>query len=386
MGSVYRAADARLGRKCAVKMLAHELADTERMRRRFLEEARAMGGLRHENVAQVYSYGDHHGEPYIVMEYVRGQTVADLIYGDAVTAPGLDADLAVGIVDQIARGMSAIHSAGIIHGDIKPTNVLLDEKQRAVVVDFGLMRWLGDLEDMSIVVGTPAYIPPEVVKADSIELRLTPAADVFALGVMAFEMFTGRLPFPVSTVEELFEAHLGGMRAPALSELRPDVSPLYDEVFERVLSEDLRARYRSADDFRRALLAVRAAAAASASPLGVAIANPDEAEATRMSVVLEDAIPGCVACTSHTGEHLVSLVQREPIDLVLFDPALAGDDPHTLFYRLQATRAGHRLVVVGALGADDARVYDELGAAACLTAPLDDVALVAAVRHVAGRS
>lgn len=386
MGSVFRAEDLHLGRSVALKLLAQDLADTERLRTRFLEEARAMGGLRHEHVAQVYSYGTDSGEPYIVMEYVRGATVADAIYGRSGTSRGLAADYAVGVIDQTAKGLAAIHAAGIIHGDIKPTNVLLDERQRAVVVDFGLMRWLGDLEDMSIVVGTPAYIPPEVVKADSIELRLTPAADVFALGVMAYEMFTGRLPFQVSNVDELFDVHLRNVKAPRLSSLRPDVSPLYDEVFERVLSDDLRSRYRSADEFRRALLAVRAAASAPDGPFGVVVADSDREFCARASVALEGSVQGASAAIAHTAGQLVELVRRGAVDLVVVDFKLPGMGFRLLFENLlDVLDSPRRVVVVGDVSADDAAQLRQLGIAATLPRPVDVTTLESVVRFLSGR-
>jgi len=385
MGTVFLAEDMRLGREVAVKLLAPELGHTDSLRRRFLEEARAMGGLRHDHVAQVYSYGTHGIEPYIVMEYVPGETVSDFAHR---AVPIIDVESAVRIVDQIARGLSAIHSAGIIHGDIKPSNVLVGPHFRAVVVDFGLMRWLGDAEDLSIVVGTPAYIPPEVVKADSIELRLTPAADVFALGVTAYELLTRRLPFAVTNVDELFEVHLANMRAPRISSLRPDLPPAFDDVFDRVLSGNLSERHRSADEFRRSLLGARDAAAKSVLRRTLALALPDGDLRTSLAVALEEGVPGLVVTTVNDWNRLARVAEADRTAILVIDRAMFAGDARASIAALPRTTRGdaRSLLIVGAdATAADHRTFRELGAAGLLPSPIDAATLVGVVRSLAAQ-
>lgn len=382
MGTVFLAEDMRLGREVAVKLLAPELGFTDSLRKRFLSEARAMGGLRHDHVAQVFSYGTHGIEPYIVMEYVPGETIGEYAHR---ANPYIDTDAAVRLVDQIARGLSAIHTAGIIHGDIKPSNILIGPHFRAVVVDFGLMRWLGDAEDLSIVVGTPAYIPPEVVKADSIELRLTPAADVFALGVTAFEILTRRLPFPVTNVDELFEVHLSNQRAPRITSLRNDLPRAFDEVFERVFSGDLTERHRSADEFRRALLSAHTAPETSPRRRSLVLGLGDGDVRSSLAVALEQAVPGLAVATARDFRTVLSAAAAEPKSIVVCDRALLTTDVSGAIGSLtRDERSSPRSIVL--VGADatpfEHRSFRELGVAAFLPAPIDVTTLIGVVRSL----
>lgn len=388
MGAVVLADDVQLGRAVAIKLLTPDLARTETLRRRFLDEARAMGGVRHENVAQIYSYGTYEKEPYIVMEYVPGQTVADYILRQRTNGVGLTMDEAVGIVEQVSRGLTAIHAVGIIHGDIKPSNILIGPGFRAVVVDFGLMRWLGDAEDMSVVVGTPAYIPPEVVRADSLDLRLTPAADVYALGVTAYEMLAGRLPFQVTTVDELFDVHLRGARAPRLTDLRPDLPAAFDEVFDRVLSGDLQARYRSADDFRRALVAARSQAASARGLAQVLIADGDGDFRATTSVLLEASLPQTVAHGVRDASELARVLDLEAIDLVILDLGLPGGSAYELLQDVRASTRGASVPIVVVsqdVSATEWNTLRSLGADVCLPKPINPSTLVAVTRRLLRR-
>lgn len=379
MGAVYLAEDRRLAREVAVKLLAPDLGHTDSLRRRFLEEARAMGGLRHDHVAQVYSYGTHGIEPYIVMEYVPGETVGDHCNR---ASPYPDVDLTLRIVDQVARGLSAIHAAGIIHGDIKPSNVLMGPNGRAVVVDFGLMRWLGDAEDLSIVVGTPAYIPPEVVKADSIELRLTPAADVFALGVTAYELLTRRLPFPVTNVDELFDVHLSNKKAPRISHVRRDLPRSFDDVFERVFSGDLGERHRSADEFRRALASARIDPSSTPTPRTVVLSLPEGNERATLAVALEQSVPGLIVRTSDEWERTERILGRDPTAIIVVDRAQLPENVE--LDRSGSDRRGRRSVLV--VGNDATPTahgeFRDRGAIALVPSPADPATLVGLVRSL----
>lgn len=388
MGAVVLADDVQLGRQVAVKLLTPDLARTESLRRRFLEEARAMGGVRHENVAQIFSYGTHENEPYIVMEYVPGETVVDFMARQRPQGGWLTMDEAVGVVDQVARGLSAIHAVGIIHGDIKPSNILIGQGFRAVVVDFGLMRWLGDAEDMSVVVGTPAYIPPEVVRADSLDLRLTPAADVYALGVTAYEMLSGRLPFQVHDVDQLFDVHLRNAKPPRLTDLRPELPPAFDEVFERVLSGDLSQRYRTAEDFRRALSYARSAAASALGPAGILIADADGDFRASAAVLLEDSLPQTVVCAAEDAYELGRILDHEPISLVILDLSLPGGNSYELLQDLRASTRGASVpivVVSSDISPTEWNTLNSLGADVCLPKPIDSATLIAVTRRLLRR-
>lgn len=250
------------------------------------------------------------------------------------------------------------------------------------------MRWLGDAEDMSVVVGTPAYIPPEVVLADSLDLRLTPAADVYALGVTAYEMLAGRLPFAVTNVDELFEVHLRGARPPRLTDLRPDLPPAFDEVFARVLSGDLTLRYRSADDFRRALVAARSQAATQHGPAGVLVADADGDFRASVSVLLEDSLPNTVVCGAADARELTRILDHEPIGLLIVDLELPGGNPYELLQDLRASTRGASIPIVVVsvdVSSTEWNTLRTMGADVCLPKPVDPATLVAVTRRLLRR-
>jgi len=170
MGVVLLAEDERLQRKVAIKLINPDFAHRERAVQRFFKEARTMAGLRHQNVVQIHALGEHEGVPYFVMELVDGITVADwLLQHDPGGAPP-HIDEALGILEQVCRGLQAIHGIGILHGDIKPGNVLIGPLFRVAVTDFGLVRDRDSADAGTSIVGTPAYIAPEVVLSTEAQL------------------------------------------------------------------------------------------------------------------------------------------------------------------------------------------------------------------------
>src|SRR5918992_4449161 len=188
MAIVYKARQETLDRTVAVKVLSEALAASEEFIERFRREARTAANMRHPNVITVHDFGqDERGVPYLVMEFIEGDTLADLM--DA----GLDDARVPDLLDQIAAGLDYAHARGVIHRDIKPGNVLLTDDGRAVLADFGL-AWLIEGTPLTMaggVVGTPEYMSPEQASGDPIDHR----SDVYALGVVLFEMLTGERPF-----------------------------------------------------------------------------------------------------------------------------------------------------------------------------------------------
>jgi serine/threonine-protein kinase len=198
MGVVLLCRDIRLEREVAVKFIHPEYVTSPESHQRFLDEARAMARVRHENVVEVFAFDEHEGVPYFVMEYVPGQHVEDWLRRYK-GVPSIDE--VVGILDQVCRGVAAIHKAGTVHRDLKWTNVLVGPAFRIAVTDLGLARTLdrASKPDSDTVSGTPAYMAPEIVIGTPLPANLQDRADVYSLGVMAFELLTGRLPFESST-------------------------------------------------------------------------------------------------------------------------------------------------------------------------------------------
>jgi hypothetical protein len=246
MGIVYRAEDEKLRRTVALKVLPPGFEADDERRRRFLREARAAAAVTHPNIATVHEIGESDGRIFIAMELVEGRTLRAALAGGPLAVP-----TAVGVALQIARALAKAHDADVVHRDLKPENVVLGEDLHVKLLDFGLAKVRvsaapssGSLETAtreSILVGTPAYMPPEQARG----LRVTPASDVFAFGVMLYEMVTGRRPFAGTSVADLMIAIDRDTPAPA-STLVADVPPALDRIIARCLEKEPEGRYPDA--------------------------------------------------------------------------------------------------------------------------------------------
>lgn len=216
MGTVWEAEDEILGRPVAVKVLSESLGAEEHAVRRFEREARAAARLSGPHVAAVYDFGRSEGRPYIVMELVRGETLADLFAREGPLPP----QEAARIATQVAEALEEAHAAGIVHRDVKPGNVMLTAAGDVKVMDFGIAAaaWAVGVTTSGLVLGTPAYLAPEQAKSE----KTTPASDVYALGAVLYEMVAGRPPFVADSPV-----------AVALAHVREDPPPL-DQVAEGV--------------------------------------------------------------------------------------------------------------------------------------------------------
>jgi serine/threonine protein kinase len=256
--AVYRAEDLRLGRPVAVKVItlaAPDTASRERLRQRFEREARAAAGLpHHPNVVTVHDFGTDPelGLDFLVMELLRGENLAQLFKREGRPAY----DVAVGILREAALGIGVGHEAGIIHRDVKPGNIFLaephdDEPFRVCVLDFGIARIATEDAELTRTIGaenplTAAYAAPEQLRGDR---GLTPAADVFSLGVVGYQLFTGEKPFSGPEGQRL----RGRDPVRPIREVNPDVPPAVAAVIERAMSDDAAARYPDANAFADAL-------------------------------------------------------------------------------------------------------------------------------------
>jgi serine/threonine protein kinase len=243
MASVWEARDELLDRSVAVKLLASHLSEDERARRRFQREARAAAGLSsHPNVATIYDVGEHQGRTFMVMELLTGGTVADKIRAGEEIPPRT----ALRWLHDAASALDAAHNQDVVHRDVKPANMLLDERGRLAIADFGIARLA--LEDQltatGTVLGTAAYISPEQAVGDP----ATPASDRYALAVVAFELLTGERPFRAENFAAQARAHVEDPPPPA-SSLNPDLPRAVDRVLSRALAKDPKDRFATASEF-----------------------------------------------------------------------------------------------------------------------------------------
>src|SRR6202158_2791004 len=244
MAVVYRARQETLDRTVAIKILSENMAASGEFIERFPREARTSANLRHPNVITVHDFGeDAHGVPYLVMEYIEGPTLADLM--DA----GLDDERLPDLLDQIAAGLDYAHARGVIHRDIKPGNVLMTEEGRAVLADFGL-AWLLEGAQLTLtggVIGTPEYMSPEQAAGHPFDHR----ADVYALGIVLYEMLVGERPFVAETPIGVLLQHIQDT-APNVLLARPDLPPAVGDVLAKALVKDPDDRYSTAGELARA--------------------------------------------------------------------------------------------------------------------------------------
>ena len=258
MGVVYKAQDTRLARPVALKFLPDNMVQDAQALERFRREALAASALNHPGICTIYDIGEQDSRPFIAMEFIDGETLRQHIHGQPLS---LEHVLELGI--QISDALDVAHSGGIIHRDIKPSNVFVTRRGQAKVLDFGLAKLVAQEalplspEDSSskatqdavsivgIISGTPAYMSPEQVRGDDLDRR----TDIFALGLLLYEMASGRQAFSGRTGGAIIEAIL--TRAPApVRTMNPQIPPQLEEIIAKCLNKDRELRYATAAEVR----------------------------------------------------------------------------------------------------------------------------------------
>ncbi len=243
MADVWRAHDTELGRDVALKVLHENFARDKEFVERFRREASSAAGLQHPNVVSVFDRGEYEDTYFIAMELVDGSSLRDLINR------GLEPSEAVEVARQVLAAASFAHSKGIVHRDLKPMNVLIDREGRIRVTDFGIARaGASEITRTGSVMGTPQYISPEQAQG----MDVTAAADIYSVGIILFEMLTGRVPFEGDNTVAIAMKQVAE-EPPAPSSINPNVSPALDAVVLRALAKDPAQRYASAQEMIAAL-------------------------------------------------------------------------------------------------------------------------------------
>jgi serine/threonine-protein kinase len=246
MATVYRAYQTSLNRYVAIKILATWMAQDSQFVQRFRQEALAAGGLRHPNILNILDAGTLDGQHYIIMDYAPGGTLADRFRQGAISP-----DQAADLVAQIADALDHAHRRGIVHRDIKPSNILMDEDGRPLLADFGIAQAMGTgprLTQSGASIGTPEYMSPEQSQGERVDGR----SDIYSLGIVLYQMLTGRVPFQATTpVATLYQVVHEPPPPPRL--LNPNIPPYLESIILRALAKQPEQRFASAKEMADAL-------------------------------------------------------------------------------------------------------------------------------------
>ena len=389
MGTVYRVRDEKLERDVALKLVHAEQTGGDDFRKAFMSEARAMAKVSHPNVVTIHALGEDAGCPYFVMEWVRGSNLS--VWHRANRRPSLSQALAV--LDPLCAGVDAIHRSGAVHRDLKPGNVLIDPGGRVAVTDFGLaqpIRLAGLPHDDGQLWGTPTYLAPELGRDEEVPQSLVKQSDVYSLGVIAFELLTGRLPFRAPTLFGMLEQH-AHHAPPRATATRPDLPALIDDVLAVALEKDPARRHDGAESLRLALgNALGGAGVATRKSLRtILVVDDDAGSLLTLRELLLDEFVGVEVITVTDPTTAARLAKERPLDLVISDLEMPHGGGAALTAALRgdaATRTLPIIVITGHGGASDWRRLRTLGADLCLLKPLDVDTLMAGIRAVTGEN
>jgi serine/threonine-protein kinase len=411
MGIVYRAEDTGLGRSVALKMIAPRWLGDDAIVASFQREAKALASIRSQYVVQVHAFGVHEGSYFFAMEYVRGRTLRDILAEHAEHQGLIPVHRSLTILQRIAQGIDAVHAAGIVHRDVKPSNIVIEEDTgRPVLVDFGVAVLHAD-PAAALAIGTPQYMAPEQAAIGAGPAVVTSQTDVYSLGIVAFEMLSGKLPFDGNDVAQLMRQH-ARKTPPALSSIQRDLAP-FDEAVARALAKDPAARHPTCMALVDALSTAgqrwtasklptlmpprseRAGPRGERAPTDPPPSGPPSpltrplralvvddnpifrrftVQATQLALFRHDKDLRVIVEGAGSGQEAIARAAATPPDLVLLDFDMPGLDGVDTLSHLRALPGGGRarvVVVSGRVGPADRWRFAVLGVSHFVSKPID---------------
>jgi serine/threonine protein kinase len=354
----HRAEDVGLGRLVAIKLIEAGAASAPGSVDRFMNEARALARVRHDNVVRIFSYGIHDETPFFVMEHLDGPTLETMIDDASDRGTTIPIEETLAVLRALATGLDEVHTHGLVHRDVKPANVIIDgNPARPVLVDFGLVRAaIGSFGPLSAG-GTPMYMAPEQA-TDFDGSKVTAASDQYALACIAFKMLTSRPVFDGETMHAVILAHLTKER-PRVSSYQPDLEAV-DAVVLRALSKEPRERYATCSDFVTHLTSALTQPTPTTSirrkristlrinaPRVLVLAD-EEGFGKRIVETAERALDGAVVETFALVSDLVTAFERGGADVVVIDEEASMSGLGTVCRALRRAKEGAsaRIVVL----------------------------------------
>ncbi len=408
MGVVYRARDVSLNRPVAIKLISEELARNGAFVERFRREANALASIRNDHVVQVYTMGTHDGAYFYAMEYIEGRNLEQIVKEHLKHGTTVPVYRALTILKQVALGLDAAHAIGLVHRDVKPANVVIEDRTgRPVLLDFGLARRrsLSSRTD-TVTAGSPPYMAPEQIARDDDD-ELGPPTDVYSLGCTAFELLTGAPPFNGEGIYAVLRQHME-TPAPLLSSRRPELAML-DAVIAKALEKSPAARYENGAAFAAAFEACAVRLRSFGSPLQMPLTDaprrldwgPTEQRKLTVLVVDDDTFflkaaeaAATLAITDRplevikvtSGIRALTTCLAQPPDLVLLDydmPGANGIDTLSELRAIPGAAQATVLVVSASVGAVERWRFSVLGVRDFLAKPVELPDLVDAIKRLA---
>ena len=358
MGWVYEARDRWLNRTVALKV-SRNVPGAPML----LQEAQALAAISSSHVVTVYALGHHRGAQYLVMERIYGVSLeahlARRRSEDSFTIPE-----ALDLLARVADGLAAVHAAGIAHWDVKPANVMLAPRDRIVLLDFGIFVAEVGAAMAPLFRGTPSYTAPEMVSG-TVQPGQAKLVDVYALGILAFEVLTGRVPFHGDNVVQVWNQHMTAP-PPDLRALRPDAPEPLCALIEEMLAKDARDRPQYIEDVAAQLRQARTQRPAPAPPerLSILVVDDDPAMVGLLEAIILETLPGADVRSAGSGEAALAAFRERPVRLCFLDlhlPDMTGID---LCLQLRGTHLAERCRIVpvsGTAEAHDRRLLLQLG-------------------------